>query len=81
MNFANSIPVETPDLVLFRDLSMQTYNVTDGGTAGVTTRIADKDGIWRAGPSNIRVAETHTSNKDSAAKLAYRKFLNDLYCF
>ena len=57
---------------------MQTYNVTDGGTAGVTTRVSDTDGIWRARPSNIRVAATHSSDKDSAAKLAYRKFLNDL---
>ena len=46
VNFANSIPVETPDLVPFRDPPVQTYNVTDGRTAGVTTRIADTDGIW-----------------------------------
>ena len=78
MNFANSIPVESPDLVPFRDPPVQTYNVTDGGTAGVTNRIADKDEIWRAGPRDIRVAATHASDKDSAAKLAYRKFLNDL---
>ena len=43
-----------------------------------TTRIADKDGIWRAGTSDIRVAATHASAKDSAEKLAYRKYLNDL---
>ena len=78
MNFANSIPVETPDLVPFRDPPVQKYNVTDGGTAGVTTRIADTDGIWRAGPGDIRVAALHASDKDSAAKLAYQKFLNDL---
>ena len=78
MNFANSIPVETPDLVPFRDPPVQTYNVTYGGTAGVTTRIADKDEIWRAGPSDITVAANHASDKDSAAKLAYRKFINDL---
>ena len=57
---------------------MQTYNITDGGTGGVTTRIADKDGIWRAGPSDIRVAATHAKDKYFAAKLAYRKFLDDL---
>ena len=78
VNFANSIPVETPDLIPFRDPPVQTYNVTDGMTAGVTTRIADTDGIWRAGPSNVRVAALHASDKDYAAKLAYRKFLNDL---
>ena len=57
MNFANSIPVETPDLVPMMDPPVQTYNVTDGGTGVVTTRIEDKDGIWRAGPSDIRVFE------------------------
>ena len=78
VNFANSIPVQTPDLVPMRNPPVQTYNVTDGGTAGVTTRIADTDGIWRAGPGDIRDAALHDSDKDSAAKLAYRKFLNDL---
>ena len=57
---------------------MHTYNVTDGGTGGVTTRIADKDGIWRAGPSDIRMAATHAKDKDFTAKLAYWKYLNDL---
>ena len=37
-----------------------------------------RNGIWRAGPSDIRVAATHAKDKDFAAKLAYRKFLNDL---
>ena len=78
VNFANSIPVETPDPVPFRDPPVQTYNVTDGGTGGVTNRIADKDGIWQAGPSDIRVAATHASVKDSAARLAYRRVLIDL---
>ena len=57
---------------------MQTYSVTYGGTGGVTTRIVDKDEIWRAKPSDIRVAATHAKDKDFAAKLAYRKHLNDL---
>ena len=73
VDFANSIPVESPDLVPFRDPPMQTNNITDGRTGGVTTRIADKDGIWRAGPSDIRRAATYAKDKDFAAKLAYRK--------
>ena len=32
VNFANSIPVESPDLVPFRDPPVQTHNITDGGT-------------------------------------------------
>ena len=78
VNFANSVPVESPDLVSFRDPPVQTHNITDGGTGGVATSIANKDGIWQAGPGDIRDAALHDSDKDSAAKLAYRKFLNDL---
>ena len=78
VNFANSIPVELPDLVPFRNPPVQTYNVTDGGNTGVTTRILDTDRIWRAGPSDIRMAATHANDKDYNAKLAYRKYLDDL---
>ena len=53
LNFAKSVPVESPDLVSFRDLPVQTHNVTDGGTGGVATSIADKDRICRVGPSDI----------------------------
>ena len=73
VNFANSIPVESPDLVPVRDPPVQTHNITDGGTGGVATRIADKDGIWRAVPSDIRMAATHANDKDFNVKLAYRK--------
>ena len=47
MNLANSVPVESPDFVSFRDPPIQTHNVTDGRSGGVTTSIADKDRIWR----------------------------------
>ena len=46
MNLANSVPVKTPDLVYFRDPTVNTYNVTDGRSSGVATNIADKDQIW-----------------------------------
>ena len=45
VNFAKSVPVDSPDLVSFRDLPVHTHNITDGGTGGVATRIANKDGI------------------------------------
>ena len=47
MNLANSVPVETPDLVIFRDPPIETHNVTDRRSGGVATNIADKDRIWR----------------------------------
>ena len=78
VNFANSVPVESPDLVSFRDSSLQTHNITEGGTGGVATSIADKDRIWRAGPSDIGMAATHANPKDFNAKLAFRDYLNDL---
>ena len=57
---------------------MQTHNINDGGTGGVATRITDKDGIWRAGPSDIGMAATHANPKDFNAKFAFRNYLNDL---
>ena len=77
VNFANSVPVESPDLISFRDPPVQTHNITDGGTGGVATSIADKDGIWRAGPSDIGMAATHanrrvTSSSSYLPRLAIR---------
>ena len=45
MNLANSMRVKTPDLVSFRDPTIQTENVLDQRSGGVATRIANKDGI------------------------------------
>ena len=79
VNFANSVPVESPDLVSFRDLPVETHNVTDGRSGGVATSIADKDRIWRASPSGIGTTATHYDNKNINEKLAFRKYLNELY--
>ena len=46
MNLANSVRVKAPDLVSFRDPTIQTDNVLDQRSGGVATRIANKDGIW-----------------------------------
>ena len=62
VNFANSVPVESPDLISFRNPPVETHNITDGGTVGVTTSIANKDGIWRAVPSDIRMAVTRRTD-------------------
>ena len=45
MNLANSVPVKTPDLVSFRDPTIQTDNVLDQRSGGVATRISEKDRI------------------------------------
>ena len=78
INLADSVPVDSTDLVSFRDPPVETHNVTDGGTGGVTTSIADKDRIWRVGPSDIGTAATHDNVKNINEKLAFRKYLNEL---
>ena len=40
MNLTNSMPVKTPDLVSFRDLTINTENVLDQISGGAATRIA-----------------------------------------
>ena len=63
MNLAKSLRVQTPDLVSFRDPTIQTENVLDRISGGVATRIANKDGIWEPKPSNIGTAATHDEIK------------------
>ena len=77
MNLANSMPVKTPDLVSFRDLPVNTDNVTDQRSGGVATSIADKDGIWSPKPSNIGTAATHDEIKNISEKLAFNKYLKE----
>ena len=78
MNLANSVPVKTPDLVYFRDPTINTDNVTDRRSGGVATRIGDKDRIWEPKPSNIGTAATHDEIKNISEKLLFRKYLKDL---
>ena len=74
MNLANSLIIKTPDLVSFRDPTIQTDNVLDRRSGGVATRIADKDGIWRSKPSDIGKTATHDEIKNISEKLAFRKY-------
>ena len=78
MNLANSMRVKTPDLVSFRDPTIQIDNVLDRRSGGVATRIADKDGIWRSKPRDIRMAATHDEIKNISEKLAYCKYVKNL---
>ena len=78
MNLASSVPVKTPDLVSFRDPTVNTDNVTDRRSGGVATRIADKDGIWGPKPSDIGTAAPHDEIKNISEKLAFSKYLKEL---
>ena len=73
MNLANSLIVQTPELVLLRHTPMQTENVGEKRRGGVATRIADQDGIWRPTLSNIKTASTHGDVETISEKLTYRK--------
>ena len=56
---------------------MQTENVGEQRSGGVTTRIANKDGIWKPTLSDIETAATHGDIETISEKLAYRKFIKD----
>ena len=78
MNLANSLRVQTPDLVYFRDPTIQTDNLLDRRSGGVATRIGNKDGIWEPKPSDIGTAATHYEIKNISEKLAFSKYIKDL---
>ena len=78
MKLANSVPVKTPELVSFRDPTVNTDNVLDRRSGGVATRITDKDGIWEPKPRDIGTAATHDEIKKISEKLAFSKYIKDL---
>ena len=78
INLANYVRVKTPELVSFRDPTVNTENVTDRRSGGVATRIADKDGIWGPKPSDIGTAATHDDIKNISEKLVFSKYIKEL---
>ena len=78
MKLANYVPVKTPDLVSFRNPTINTDNLTDQRSGGVATIIVDKDRIWRPKPSNIGTAATDDEIKNISEKLEFNKYLKEL---
>ena len=78
MNLTNSLRVQTPDPVSFRDLTIQTDNILDRRSGSVATRIANKDGIWEPKPSDIGTAATHGESESISEKLVCCKYIKDL---
>ena len=78
MNLANSLRVQTPDLVYFRDPTIQTDNVIDRRSVGIATRTANNNGIWEPKPSDIGTVATHNKIKNISEKLAYHNYIKDL---
>ena len=59
MNLANSLSVQTPELVSFRHPTIHTDNVGNRRSGGVATRIENKDVIWKPTLSGIKTTATH----------------------
>ena len=77
INLANSLSVQTPELVLLRHTPMQTDNVGEWRSGGAANRIANQDGIWKPMLSEIKAAAIHGKSEKISEKLAYRKFIKD----
>ena len=77
MNLANSLSIETPNIVYFGHTPMQTDNIGHQSNGSVTTRVVDQDRIWRPTDREIRTAPTHVVVETMSEKLAYRKFIKD----
>ena len=77
MNLANSLGVQTPKLVSFRHLAMQTDNVGHQSDGRVATRVVEQDRIWRPTERDVRTTPTHGKIKTISEKLAYCKFIKD----
>ena len=77
MNLANSMLVQTPKLVSFRHLHIQTDNVGNPIDSIDATRVMDQDGIWRPTDRDVRAAPTHGDIETISEKLAFPKYIKD----
>ena len=59
MNLANSVSIETPNLVSFGHPPMETDNVGHQIDGIVASRIEDPNRIWRSTERDNRMARTH----------------------
>ena len=76
MNLENSLSIETPKLVHFGHLPIETNdsgNLLDGIVA---TRIENSNGIWRCTDRDDRMAHTHDI-KTNRKRISYRKHIRN----
>ena len=78
MNIANSLLVQTPNLVHFGHPPLEKYNVGHRSDGSVATRVVDHNGIWRHTDRNVKMALTHGNIETISEKLAFRKYIRDL---
>ena len=77
MNLANSLLVQTPNLVSFRHPPMQTDNVGHPINGIVAIRVVDQNRIWKPTDRDLRMAPTHEDIETISEKLAYCKHIRD----
>ena len=77
MNLANSLGNQTPKLVSFRQLPMQTENVGNSIDSITANRVMYRDGIRRPTDRDVRMTPTHVDVETMSEMLAYRKFIKD----
>ena len=77
MNLANSLGVQTPKLVSFRQPPMQTDNVGNPINSIAATRVMDQNGIRRPTDRDVRTAPTYGDVEYINEKLVYCKFIKD----
>ena len=77
MNLAKSVLVQTPKLVSFSHLPMQTDNVGNLIDSIAATRVMYQDGIRRPTYRDIRTTPTHGNVETMSDNLAYCKFIKD----
>ena len=78
MNLANSLSIETPNLVHFGHPPMQTSNVGHRINGIIATRIEDPNRIWRSLDRDDRMVWTYDDIETISEKIAYRKYIRDL---
>ena len=77
MNLANSLLVQTTNLVSFGRPHMETDNVGHWSNGSVATRVMDQDGIWRPTDREVRMAPTHGNIETISEKLVFCKYIRD----
>ena len=78
MNLANSLLVQTPNLVSFGHLPMETDNVGHWSDRSVAARVVYQYGIWRPTDRDVRMAPTYGDIETINEKLAFRKYMKDV---
>ena len=76
MNLANSLSIDSPKLVHFGHLPIETKNVGNLLDGIVSTRIENSNAIWRCTDREDRMAHTHVF-ETIREKIAYRNHIRN----